>query len=233
MRLPRAVLLDALGTLLRLEPPGPALRDALARRGVEVGTATARRAMEAEIAFYRAHMLEGRDAAGLARLRRRCAAVLARELGDAVRALDPAAVEAALLEALRFRPWDDAAPALSAMARRGTRLVVVSNWDVSLHERLAESGLAAHLHAAVASAEAGVAKPDPAIFHRALELAGVRAAEALHAGDSLAEDVQGARAAGIDAVLVRRGPGPPAPAGVATVSSLSELPGVRPGPGAS
>ena len=60
----------------------------------------------------------------------------------------------------------------ASCARRGIRLVVVSNWDVSLHERLAETGLAPLLDGAVASAELGAAKPDPAIFARGLELAG-------------------------------------------------------------
>ena len=63
---------------------------------------------------------------------------------------------------------------LRELRRRGIRLVVVSNWDVSLHERLAETGLAPLLDGAVASAELGAAKPDPAIFARGLEIAGVR-----------------------------------------------------------
>jgi putative hydrolase of the HAD superfamily len=50
----------------------------------------------------------------------------------------------------------------------------------------------------------GVAKPDRRLFEAALELAGVSAAEALHVGDSYEEDVVGARAAGIEPVLLRR-----------------------------
>ena len=57
--------------------------------------------------------------------------------------------------------------------------MVVSNWDVSLHERLAETGLAPLVDGAVASAELGAAKPDPAIFARGLELAGAAAADGL------------------------------------------------------
>ena len=56
----------------------------------------------------------------------------------------------------------------------------------------------------MASAEFGAAKPDPAIFARGLELAGVRPEEALHVGDSPVEDGEGARAAGIRAVLIGR-----------------------------
>ena len=70
----RAVLLDAMGTLLRLEDPVPRLRAALlARFGVDVGAEAAAAAIRAEIAFYRAHLQRGRDAESLAALRARCA----------------------------------------------------------------------------------------------------------------------------------------------------------------
>jgi putative hydrolase of the HAD superfamily len=111
---------------------------------------------------------------------------------------------------------------LRELRRRGLRLVVVSNWDVSLHERLAELGLAPLLDGAVASAELGVAKPDPAIFAHALALAGCAPEHAWHAGDSPEADVAGARAAGVEPVLVARH-GEPAPPGVAAVSSLDGL----------
>ena len=69
---------------------------------------------------------------------------------------------------------------------------MVSNWDVSLHELLAETGLAPLVDGAVASAEVGAAKPDPAIFARALALAGAAPEDAWHVGDSLEADVEGA-----------------------------------------
>jgi len=100
----------------------------------------------------------------------------------------------------------------------------VSNWDASLHERLEETGLAPLVDGAIASAELGHAKPDGAIFARALELAGAPAAAALHAGDSPDADVEGALAAGVRAVLVARDGAARAPAGVPVVSSLAELP---------
>src|SRR5688500_14415629 len=165
IRRPRAILLDAMGTLLAFEPPAPHLRSALrARLGVDVGEEAAARAIAAEIAYYRAHLHEGRDAAGLAALRRASA--------EAMRpALPPPAADAcgalltdALLESLRFHAFPEAPRALADLRARGIRLVVVSNWDVSLHERLAETGLAPLIDGAVASAELGAAKPDGAIF---------------------------------------------------------------------
>ena len=68
---PRALLLDAMGTLLTFEPPAPRLRAAL--RAARAPTSARRRrerAIRAEIAYYRAHLHEGGDAAGLAALRR-------------------------------------------------------------------------------------------------------------------------------------------------------------------
>jgi len=199
-----------MGTLLTFEPPAPRLRAALrARCGVDVGEERAARAIRAEIAYYRAHLHEGSDEAGLAALRHASAEAMRPELGiDA----DGGALTEALLESLRFRALPGVADALRDLRGLGLRLVVVSNWDVSLHERLAETGLAPLVDGAVASAEVGAAKPDPAIFEAALSLAGVTAAEAVHVGDSPVEDGEGARAAGIRAVLIGR-----------DISSLAQL----------
>ena len=214
----RAVLLDALGTLLRFDPPAPLLRAELRERlGVEVPEEVAAAAVKAEIAYYRAHLHEGRDAASLAGLRLRSAQAMTPALGF------EAPVEA-LLAALRFRAYRDAAPALRELRARGLALVVVSNWDHSLHERLEETGLAPLVDGAVASAELGRAKPDPAIFAHALELAGADPGSALHAGDAPEEDVGGALAAGLRAVLVARDGAPAAAPGVPVIRSLAELP---------
>ena len=211
---PRAVLLDALGTLLRLEPPVPPLRAELAARfGLDLDEKAVRDALEREIAYYRAHNLEGADRDSLAALRLRCAEVLREGLGEPARGMPAPDLLEALLASLRFVAYDDVLPALRRIRAAGRRLVVVSNWDVSLHDRLAETGIAEQVDGAVASAEVGAAKPDRAIFTRALELAGVAASEALHAGDSPAEDVQGARAAGVEAVLVVRESEPDGPVG--------------------
>jgi putative hydrolase of the HAD superfamily len=189
----RAVLLDALGTLVELEPPWTHLARAL---GIDPDERLVR-AVRAEMSYYRDHSHEGRDAASLADLRGRCAAVLSRELGREV------TVEA-MMAAIRFRAFPDAAPALNELRKLGLRLVCVSNWDVSLPEVLARCGLDGALDGVVTSAEAGVRKPDPAIFAPAVELARCSAAEALYVGDTPAEDLVAARAAGIRALLIAR-----------------------------
>jgi putative hydrolase of the HAD superfamily len=221
----RAVLLDALGTLLELKPPAPRLRDELAARfGVKVSVEEAREAIAAEIAYYRAHLNDGRDGVSLAVLRERCARSMRDAFGRDVRSRLPQGGELveALLASLRFEPFPDACEALPRLRDAGRRLVVVSNWDVSLHEVLERVGLAGLLDGIVTSAEVGLRKPAPGIFERALEVAGVAATEAVHVGDTLGEDVSGARAAGIEPILLLRGGGA-GPGGVRTIASLLEL----------
>ena len=222
---PGAVLLDAMGTLLTFEPPAPHLRAALRERlGADVGATAAERAIRAEIAYYRAHLHLGRDRSGLAALRRASAEAMRPALGPAASDTPGELLTAALLDSLRFVAYPEVAGTLRDLRRAGLRLVVVSNWDVSLHERLAETGLDVLVDAAVASAEFGVAKPDPAIFAHALNLAGTGAAAAWHVGDSLEADVEGALRAGLRPVLVARGGAVPvAPAGVPVIASLAEL----------
>src|SRR3984885_13771953 len=129
---PAAILLDALGTLVALEPPAPRLRAELARRfGLEVSEERAARAIGGEIAYYRAHLDEGRDQAGLAALRRRCAGVLRAELPAAGLELELDPLVDALLASLRFTAFADVRPALIAARAGGQRLRGVSNWGVA------------------------------------------------------------------------------------------------------
>jgi putative hydrolase of the HAD superfamily len=222
---PTALLFDALGTLVALRPPAPRLQAQLAERfGVAISAPEAERAIAAEISYYRAHMDDGRDRAALADLRQRCAEALRRALPatpELARVGTPA-LTGALLASLQFKPFADARPTLEAARAGGRRLVVVSNWDASLHEVLARLGLAPLLDGIVTSAEVGARKPAVEIFSYALESAGAGAAEAIHVGDSVEDDVVGARAAGIEPVLVRRDGGP-GPDGVRTITTLTEL----------
>jgi putative hydrolase of the HAD superfamily len=225
---PRALLIDGLGTLVSLAPPAPALRIELsARFGVEVSEEQAGAALAAEITYYRAHMGLGRDADSLGALRRRCAEVLRDALppSDRLAALDPNEVTEALLAALRFEAFADARPALTRARAVGARVIVVSNWDVSLIEVLERVGLSPLLDGVVTSAAVGAAKPAPGIFSHALALAGVPAGDAVHVGDSLEEDVRGAAACGIEPVLLRRDGEPRIDDSghVTTISSLADL----------
>ncbi len=222
----KAVLVDVLGTLIELESPGPALREEIKRRaGVDVGEERAAEAFAAEIGYYLAHHIEGRDMAAVDDLRDRCAEEIRRTL--ALDDLDHATAREAMLAALRFRAFPDALPLLRALRERGVRVVAASNWDASLLDGLARTGLAPYLDGAVSSAAVGAAKPDPAVFRVALELARCEPGEAFHVGDSPQGDVDGARAAGIRvALLDRYGVLPDPPPGVMSLSSLDAVPSV-------
>lgn len=125
-----------------------------------------------------------------------------------------------------FRAFPGARELLDALRERGLVVGVISNWSARLGRVLEVVGLRDALDPIVCSACIGAEKPDPAIFRAALELAGVDAAEALHAGDHALKDYAGARSAGLAAVLVTHPgtPPPPAWAGEMTrVGGLDEL----------
>jgi putative hydrolase of the HAD superfamily len=217
------VLLDSFGTLVSMEPPAPRMRAALARVGVEVSEERADQAFRAEIRYYLAHHVEGSDERSLSALRDSCADVLRHALGHPE--LDLAAARAAMLDAIRFQPFPDSAPALRELRSRGLKLVVASNWDCSLPDVLERAGLASLVDGVVASAVVGADKPAPAVFEAALAVAGCAPDRAVHVGDSIEKDVAGAEAAGIRAVLIDRD-GRSAHGGGAVIASLAELPRV-------
>jgi len=215
-----AVFLDALGTLVRLEPPAPRLRHLLGEAGFEVTEERAAAGFAAEISYYLAHHLEGSDRERLERLRDRCAVAMMEAL--ALPGLDQPTARRLMLEALEFTAYPDALEAARALRDDGRVLVVVSNWDCSLPDWLGPTGLLELIDGVVTSASVGAAKPNAAMFHRALELAGVEPAGVVHVGDSLDNDVVGARGVGIRPILMQRDGDPPA--GVESVRSLTEVP---------
>jgi HAD superfamily hydrolase (TIGR01509 family) len=94
------------------------------------------------------------------------------------------------------------AESLSRLRRAGMLLGVVSNSDGRVDEALQSAGLREYFDVVIDSGLVGVEKPDPRIFHAALTALGVRPEEALYVGDLYEVDVVGARAAGIEAVLL-------------------------------
>jgi putative hydrolase of the HAD superfamily len=219
---PRPILLDALGTLVALEPPFERFAALAAERhGVFVAPQDARRALRVEMGHYRRNCVHAHDDASLAALRVECAALIADELALE---LDPAALVPTLVDSMRFAPYPEVPAALARLRAQGHPLAVASNWDVSLHDVLERTGLAPLLDAVVTSAAVGASKPDARVFAAALAALGARPDGALHVGDRLEEDVEGALRAGLDAAWLDRdgaGEGPP---GVRRIASLDELP---------
>ena len=212
----RAVLLDAGLTLLRAEPSLGGVYAAVTRRlGREIDPAEFDRAAEA--AFH-AQAAEHRGA-GEPGLRtsdeeeERSWRRHARRVLDGVPAMAGIDFERWFRElyedfgsARVWAPFEDAVPALEVLRARGLRLAVVSNWDSRLHGILEGRGLRPWFDAVIVSSEIGWRKPHPEIFRRALAALEVRPEEALHVGDSVGDDLDGAAAAGIpSALLDRRG----------------------------
>jgi putative hydrolase of the HAD superfamily len=92
-------------------------------------------------------------------------------------------------------PTPGAMDTIHSLQRAGLVVVIVTNSSGHAEENLCDSGFGGV--PVIDSTVVGVAKPDPRIFEIALGRAGVPPAETVHVGDSLANDVAGARAAGI------------------------------------
>lgn len=124
-----------------------------------------------------------------------------------------------------YRLYDDVVPALAQLADAGYRLGVISNFDEWLETMLIEMEIHQSFDTHVISGMEGVEKPDPAIYRLALDRAGVAAGSSVHVGDSPAMDIEPARAAGLNAVLIDR-VGRYADASGTRITSLKELPDV-------
>jgi putative hydrolase of the HAD superfamily len=112
--------------------------------------------------------------------------------------------------------------ALGRLRAAGLRLGVVSNSDGRVEQALQAAGLRDCFDVVIDSSLVGFEKPDPRIFRAALDAMGVAPEEALYVGDLYEVDVVGARAAGIDAVLLTAsGPDPSRPC--RTAASIHDL----------
>jgi HAD superfamily hydrolase (TIGR01509 family) len=120
------------------------------------------------------------------------------------------------------RLYDDVVPTLVGLQAAGLRLGVISNFGAHLTGVLERFKIDVYFDFVIVSAAVGVAKPDPRIFHLAVEASGRPPERLLYVGDHVGDDVEGARAAGVDAVLIDRGerqPGALCP----RIGSLGEL----------
>jgi putative hydrolase of the HAD superfamily len=111
-------------------------------------------------------------------------------------------MEGAWSHAHHFELYDDALPALAELRQHGLRIGLLSNSArdldafVSHHALTADAVLTSVLH--------GKTKPHETIFRRMLELLDVEPGEAVMVGDTLEDDIEGARAVGMQALLVDR-----------------------------
>lgn len=195
----RAVLFDAGNTLIFLDYARLA-REVGARIGFPIdATRLARTAPDAARALERGAGVSDRDRAS------RYLELLFTLAGVAEARMPE--VRDALLQMHRERHlWSGLHPetpaALDRLRARGVPLGVVSNSDGRVESALSAAGILDRFDVVIDSALVGVEKPDPAIFTPALAALGVAAPEALYVGDIYEVDVVGARAAGLDVVLI-------------------------------
>ena len=190
-----AVTVDGYGTLVRLLDPVPSLVRSLAERGLDRDPElVARGVPRPRLPTTGREAVRGRDPDSLARLRCDCTRVF---LDAAGVDLEPESFVDDFMAAIRFEAVPGAIETLERLRGRGPR----PGGRLQLGRRArraprADSAPAACSPTVVTSAEAGAAKPDPAVFRLALERLGVEPARALHVGDE-DEDEQGAAAAGM------------------------------------
>jgi HAD superfamily hydrolase (TIGR01549 family) len=137
---------------------------------------------------------------------------------------DHAASVWALLGPASLSVFPEVADTLKILRHAGYRLAIVSNWQCGLWHFCADLGIADMFEHVVASAEVGIEKPNPQIFHDTCHRMQIESHRALHVGDSVVDDIEGARNAGMQALLVRRSESGLA-AGIPTIASLDLLPG--------
>ncbi len=126
-------------------------------------------------------------------------------------------------ESGRYELFEDALPALAALAERDVAAIVVSNHVWGLDAIVRDLGLASRLAGVVNSARVGYRKPHPAIYRAALDLAGVPPEATLMVGDSVGHDVAGPGHLGIRGVLLDRDGSASPPEGVRVIRSLREV----------
>jgi len=118
-------------------------------------------------------------------------------------------VAAAMYQGFRMNRFDrlleDVRPALAGLRAVGIRLGVISNFTGGLETLLSHLGVLDCFEFIIASAEVGLAKPDPRIFDLAVHRLGLPRRRLLYVGDHFGDDIEGARSAGLDAVLVDHG----------------------------
>jgi len=126
----------------------------------------------------------------------------------------------------RYKPInrvpEDVPPTLERLRQAGYTLGLVSNRLGALDTVAKDLGLSDYFHFTLSAGQAGAWKPSPKIFERALELAQCSAYRAMYVGDNFYADVEGARAAGLQPVLIDpRGLFPEA--GCPVIKSIGDL----------
>ena len=203
----RAVFFDAGATLLH---PSPPVEEVYARELASDGARFSREELDSALtrAWEDVHRASANRYGGVRGEEAFWQAFLNRVRGE----LDGGAVSAACFARLarHFRSpgawaiYPDVAGTLDGLEKQGVALAIVSNWDSHLPALLDALGLAPRFRAVAVSAIEETGKPEPEIFRRVCARLNLPPRDCLHVGDSRREDYEGARAAGLRALLLDR-----------------------------
>ena len=225
----RAVLLDAAGTLIRPSEPVGETYARLARRcGTELQADRLESAFSQVFGDMPELAFEWSSTAELQRQERAWwRTVVQRVIAKTASRIDEfetffETVYEHYAQGGAWTCYPEVPAVLQSLRSRGCKLAVVSNFDSRLPGILHALGIDAYMDTVIYSSAAGSAKPDPAIFGRALAALDVTAGSAIHIGDSLRADFEGAIAAGLAGLLVRRSDAP-VTASEQVIRSLDEL----------
>ncbi|MEE8363049.1 MAG: HAD family hydrolase [Dehalococcoidia bacterium] len=231
----RAVFFDLYGTLSRIDPPREVIQS---RAAAEVGLTLTKEGVDAGYALADVHMAEQTARAPLGQLsaeeQRRFFAgyeqLVLRGAGHDVDLKTAETVWAAVRrQKYGFALFDDVIPCLDALRSDGYVVAVLTNMDRD-GDTLADGlGFRSHVEFTLTSREVGVGKPHLPMFAAALQRAGAAPGEAVHVGDQLDSDVEGALAAGLSAVLMDRYGNHAAYTNCPRITALAELPAVLAG----
>jgi HAD superfamily hydrolase (TIGR01549 family) len=198
----RAVLLDVDFTLAR---PGPELGPegyvrAGERHGLRLEPARYEEARDAALVDLRRHPELEHDDEIWFRFTERIVRGMG---GDADSAYDCAVeITRGWEKHENFELYDDAVETVVALRAAGLRIGLVSNSSRDVHEFAVHHGL--DVDAGLSSFHHGHTKPHASIFRAVLDLLGTDATETLMVGDTIADDIEGARALRMPAILLDR-----------------------------
>jgi HAD superfamily hydrolase (TIGR01549 family) len=111
-----------------------------------------------------------------------------------------------------FKPDPELRGLLRALAERVPLAVCSNSPAASIHAKLTRAGLAESITAVICAPEAGVAKPDPRLFHLSCQALGAAPERCLHLGDTWDTDIHGAHQAGLAPIWITQQPADSTPA---------------------
>jgi putative hydrolase of the HAD superfamily len=230
-----AVLFDLVGTLIAVRSSvGTQYARLAAQFGIEVLPEALDKAFPPELAAAPPLVFPGRTAAEVAELEKEVwRGIVRRVLAEAgALAGFEAPAFARYFDALfehfstgaGWRVYPDVVGALERVRQAGWRTGLVSNFDSRVFPLLERLDLSRLLDVIAVPAVAFAEKPDARIFRFALRALGAEASRGVVVGDSIREDVEAARQAGLEAILIARDDRlPPPPPGVNLIRSLDEI----------